>query len=70
MRDSWKSDLMCIYTSVVSATIPHITMQKDDAQEKNIPKILKMGPLNAGLTIIVENFIVLTEAKTYNCCTP
>ena len=44
MRDSWKSDPMCIYTSVVSATIPHITMQKDDAQEKNIPKNLKNGP--------------------------
>ena len=70
MRDSWKSDLICTYTSVVSATIPHITMQKDGAQEKIFQKILKMGPLNAPLTIIVENFIVLTEAETYNCYTP
>ena len=29
-----------------------------------------MGPLNAPLTIIVENFIVLTEAETYNRYTP
>ena len=45
-------------------------MQKDGAQEKIFQKILKMGPLNALLTIIVENFIVLTEAETYNCYTP
>ena len=70
MRDSWKSDLICIYTSVVSATIPHITMQKDGTQEKIFQKILKMGPLNAPLTIIDENFIVLAEPETYNWYTP
>ena len=70
MRDSWKSDLICIYTSVVSATIPHIIMQKDGTQEKIFQKILKMGPLNAPLTIIVENFIVLAEVETCICYTP
>ena len=57
MRDSWKSDLICTYTSVVSATIPHITMQEDGAQEKVFQKILEMGPLNVPLTIVVENFM-------------
>ena len=65
MRDGLNSDIICIYTTVVSVTIPHISIKKYITQQKIFQKNQNRGPLNAPSKTLNKISVVLVVAQTF-----